>query len=107
MSSRAPFAQRLLRPVSSQPLRANLPLYLRWTCCIRRIHRYLGCSRSGFHRMDSGMARKIAGGLDQQAAFALALACLPSHLEPILARALRGVDVVILNRGVSGEMAED
>ena len=53
------------------------------------------------------MARKIAGGLDQQAAFALALACLPSHLEPILARALRGVDVVILNRGVSGEMAED
>src|ERR1700730_11771458 len=80
MSSRAQFAQRVLRPCSSQPLRANLPLYLWRTCCIRRIHRYLGRSRPGFHRMDSGMARTIAGGLGQQA--------------------------VILNRGVSGEVAE-
>src|SRR3984893_6327561 len=181
LSSRAQFAQRLLRPVSSQPLRANLPLYLRRTCCIRRIHRYLGCSRSGFHRMDSGLARKIAGGLGQQAAFALARSCFfvpvmpgpraedlgappvappmsppcdvpatdiaapatlpnvtaalqkgekvrilaigssstlgygasskdmsyPAQLETILEHALKGVDVVILNRGVSGEMAED
>jgi acyl-CoA thioesterase-1 len=127
------------------------------------------------------MARKIAGGLGQHAAFALALACLfmpvmpapraedlgappvappmsppcdvpatdiaapatlpnvtaalqkgekvrilaigssstlgygasskdmsyPSQLETILEHALKGVDVVILNRGVSGEMAED
>jgi hypothetical protein len=56
--------------------------------------------------MDSGMARKIAGGLGQQAAFILALGCLPSHFETILEHALKGVDVVILNRGVSGEMAE-
>jgi acyl-CoA thioesterase-1 len=131
--------------------------------------------------MDSGMARKIAGGFGTKAAFALALACLfmpvmpacraedlgappaappmsppcdvpamdiaapatlpnvtaalqkgekvrilaigssstlgygasskdmsyPSQLESILEHALKGVDVVILNRGVSGEMAED
>jgi acyl-CoA thioesterase I len=133
--------------------------------------------------MDSGMARKIAGGFGQQAAFALALACLfmpvvpvvpapraedlgapvappmsppcdvpatdiaapatlpivtaalqkgekvrilaigssstlgygasskdmsyPAQLETILEHALKGVDVVILNRGVSGEVAED
>jgi acyl-CoA thioesterase-1 len=31
----------------------------------------------------------------------------PSQLESILEHALKGVDVVILNRGVSGEMAED
>ena len=31
----------------------------------------------------------------------------PSQLELILEHALKGVDVVILNRGVSGEMAED
>src|SRR5262249_36799859 len=74
--SRAQFAQRVLRPVSSQPERANRPLYLWRTCCIRYIHRYLGCSPDGFHRMDRGMARKIAGGFGQQAAFALALACL-------------------------------
>jgi predicted methyltransferase MtxX (methanogen marker protein 4) len=57
--------------------------------------------------MDSGMARKIADGLGQQAAFILALGCLPSHFETILEHALKRVDVVIFNRGVSGEMAED
>jgi lysophospholipase L1-like esterase len=134
--------------------------------------------------MDSGMARKIAGGFGKQAAIALALGCLlmpvmpvmpalraedlgappvappmsppcdvpatdiaapatlpnmtaalqkgekvrilaigssstlgygasskgmsyPSQLVSILEHALKGVDVVILNRGVSGEMAED
>jgi acyl-CoA thioesterase I len=31
----------------------------------------------------------------------------PSQLESILEHALKGVDVVILNRGVSGEMVED
>jgi lysophospholipase L1-like esterase len=31
----------------------------------------------------------------------------PSQLETILEHALKGVDIVILNRGVSGEMAED
>ena len=51
------------------------------------------------------MARKIAGGLGKQAAIALALGCLPSQLESILEHALKGVDVVILNRGVSGETA--
>jgi hypothetical protein len=53
------------------------------------------------------MARKIAGGLGQQAAFALAPGCLPSHLESILERALRGVDVGTLNREVPRETAED
>ena len=131
--------------------------------------------------MGGGMARKIAGGFGQQAAFALALVCLfmpvmpapraedaaappaappmsppcdvpatdiaapatlpnvtaalqkgekvrilaigssstlgygasskdmsyPAQLETILEHALKGVDVVILNRGVSGEVAED
>src|ERR1700731_350888 len=76
MLFRAQFARRVLRPVSSQPERANLPLRLWRTCCIRRIHRYLGCSPYGFHRMGGGMARKIAGGFGKQVAFALALACL-------------------------------
>src|ERR1700731_3785072 len=76
MPSRAQFAQRLLRPVSSQPLRANLPLRPWRRCCIRRIHRYLGCSPYGFHRMGGGMARKIAVGFGNQVAFALALASL-------------------------------
>jgi acyl-CoA thioesterase I len=31
----------------------------------------------------------------------------PAQLETILEHALKGVDIVILNRGVSGEMAED
>jgi acyl-CoA thioesterase-1 len=51
------------------------------------------------------MARKIAGGLGKQAAFVLVLGCLPSQFESILEHALKGVDVVILNRGVSGETA--
>src|SRR5580704_11732436 len=76
MPSRAQFAQRLLRPVSSQPLRANLPLRPWRRCCIRRLHRYFLCSPYGFHRMGGGMARKIAGGFGQQAAIALSLACL-------------------------------
>jgi hypothetical protein len=53
------------------------------------------------------MARKVAGGFGKQAAFALALGWPPSHFETILEHALKRVDVVIFNRGVSGEMAED
>ena len=73
MPSRPQFADRLLRPVSSQPDGANTPLYFRRTCCIGCIDRYLGYSSYGFHRMGSGMARKIAGGIGKQAIFAAAL----------------------------------
>src|ERR1019366_7100094 len=71
--SRPQFADRLLCPVSSQSDWANTPLYFRRTCCFGCVDRYLRYSSYGFHRMGSGMARKNAGGIGKQAAFAAAL----------------------------------